>query len=422
MLIGFFTYNSITEDIFIKTTELMEKEVIDLILSEFTSASKKGTSLITEMFTYYFLEKEDVYYVLVTEYGFQEYNAIKLLKTLIPYDFPSLLFVLDDIINKNSFFILDTESLHNIVEMESQEEKIHEMMMKNKELDAIQKQKELKMRKKMSDIDLQLEKVKNLEIEIRKETILQSKTVEEKEEIKKEKKPVINEDREESILIGIKEKIKIVVDKENNIKNCEVEGDMNLLVRNEEYKNCEIEFSIQKKENLKFNPNLDKDSSKKNKLKGTKGFPVDKNVALMKWKYSEIFLPIVFTFWPSEVGIDKYQISMEIVTEVENCEGLKLFFPLKNIKNVILESDKCVLGKEFIEWDIGSCKERGSSENIEFTCSTDDVNNVFPIEVFFRCKSIFSGLKILNVKEKENLDCFSVDEMFEVDKFTIVNE
>jgi hypothetical protein len=174
---------------------------------------------------------------------------------------------------------------------------------------------------------------------------------------------------------------------------------------------------------LKFSPNLDKKGCADGILRGSKGFPIDKNVALIKWKKEEAFLPIEFTFWPSEMDAERYHISFEYTTKIDDIKDLSIYFSKEKISDVVLEGGSAKLSEGYIVWDIKGYKERGHSDTLEFTCNCSDPSEIFPIEVYFSSSSVCSDVSIKRiVKDGEETADFRLNKMFEVDKFTIVNE
>ncbi|KAG5860455.1 coatomer subunit delta [Encephalitozoon hellem] len=420
MIIGLFVANSLTGQMVSRMTRTMAVSKIEHFILDFISSGVSANGVLAKGFYKYVYNVADsTYYVVITSMGFNSAKAqwiLDILQKNTNGDIVDALVTMDNILYGQTTF---DANIALIKSMDSQEEKIHDLMMKNKSKELIQKQKEFQ-RRPIGDIDRELERVKNLEMEIRNESIQQLKSI-----VKTGGNPVKEKRREleismSPVFILFKERLRMVIDKENNIKSGEVQGDMSITIKEEEYKDIEIKLGGVERD-MKFSPNLDKSVTSKGILKCEKGFPIRKNVALVKWKGSGIQdPPITFTFWPSETSLNVYQIMFEYTAEC-NMRDLSVFFSKASISNITINGE----AKErdsHIEWNIGDV-DKGTSDTLEFSCTCTDPSEIFPLEIYFTSDFVLTKLFVENVTRcGEEVDELEIKKVFEVDKFTVVDE
>lgn len=419
MIIGLLVTNSQTNQTVSRMTCALPVSKMEHFLLEFVNSAKSNAGTIQKGFYKYIYSVIDsIYYVVITSPQHSSTRAqwiLDFLQKNSSGDPIDSLITMDNLLYGQTLF---SPNINLIKNMDSQEEKIHEMMVKNRTKEVVQKQKELQ-RKPFTDIDRELERVRNLEMEIRNENIQQLRTM-----TKVVTKPVKEirrrfETSTSPVFILLKERLKMVIDKENNVKSGEVQGDMTLTIKEDEYKNLEVKLGNYDK-SMRFSPNLDKQASIDGILKSEKGFPVDRNVALVKWRNTNIRSPpVTFTFWPSETSLNTYQMMLEYTTE-HDLENLSIFFPKTNISNVVL-SGPAKEGDSYIEWSIGDV-EKGMSDTLEFSCTCSDPSEIFPLDVYFTSNFVFTTLSVEKVFLGNEVEDVEIKKVFEVDKFTVVDE
>lgn len=420
MIVGLFVANTQTNEITFRMSRNISTSKTEFIISDFMSTVNKDEGeIIRSLYKYTYNLVNATFYVAITSINYNKNKARMILDTIEKNsntDIFDILVTIDNILYDQTLF---TPNLSLIKSMDSQEEKLHDLIVKNKSKEVVQKQKEME-RKKVSEIDKQLAKVKALEMEVRNESIQQLKKV-----TKMVADPVKEKRQEldissEAVFIVLKEKLKITVDKENEVKNTEINGDLSVTINEEEYKNVEIRLKNTTK-NMKFSPNLNKAMSSKGIIKSDKGFPIGRGLALVKWKSTEKYTPpIAFTYWPSEISLNTYQIIFEYTTE-KPLKNLSIFIPKESISNTAIPSTATETDSH-IEWNVGDVEE-GASDTLEFTCTCTDPSEIFPIDVYFTLNYVSTNLGIdkvlLNDEEVAEIE---IKKVFEVDKFTIVDE
>ncbi|EJW02314.1 hypothetical protein EDEG_03247 [Edhazardia aedis USNM 41457] len=297
-----------------------------------------------------------------------------------------------------NYDLIPVDDLFRMLKGETREEQIYENMMRNKELETDKKKAAFKSGKK-DNIEQHLEKVRNLELEMRN---MQLKQIEELKELEKRKATINTQSlvassassltkkraqrktqidptkMEGNFIVTIKEKLNAVIDKDNIVKESYVNGDLSVLVKDEAYRQHEIMFKKLKKCDIKFSPNIDKEKSNENILYCKKGFPLNKNVALMKWK-RKIPLPLSFSIWVSDED-DKQVVQFEIEPDIR-MNDLVISFQ-NNCISCENKELKTAVKNGLLEWSV-DVNSDGQIEqgSIEIVC--ERYEDIFPIFVDF---------------------------------------
>ncbi|KCZ81788.1 hypothetical protein H312_00828 [Anncaliia algerae PRA339] len=417
MIAGVLLYNHSTNETLFRSPITLDDITTQDLINTFIKTPKQLYGSFLNNLNYVYTFKNGYFICIITTY--QPYivnDLMKLYDSTFTDDFFLNASIIDDTVNEETFFVFPPEKIQEYQKMESQEEKLHEMVKKSKEKELQKKLVEMKKKMQPTPIDLQLERVRELEMEIRKPLIEETPQKKEIKEIFRENKRKVEIDSEVQILL--KEKLKIEVNKENDIKVSELEGDLSLNIRNEEFKFVEVQ--IDSSTELKFAPNLEKESIKKNILKNTKGFPLNKNIALVKWKRNKIdSLPLSFTFWPSDLEDGRFQILFEISAE-EDLKDLMFCFNKEKMKDVFIETGNAEV-KDYLEWNVGDIN-KGDNSTLEFTCVCTSPSDIFPINLFFTGSFLSSCLNIKGVYTEGKEIEYGLQNLCEVDSFVIVDE
>lgn len=385
-------------------------EKIQYFLLEFMNSPTKKTGVLPkDLYKYIYLFFEDNYYVLITSLYYSEAKAFKILEYITHQDPLDVLVAIDNVIFEDTIIF---PNLSLIRSMDSQEEKIYNMMMKNKELELRRKQKAMMRPVKKDPVKALVKDVVNRDAlkEVKKDTVkrdmLNNEVTSSKKRFETSKSPVF---------ICLKERLRCSVDTENNIKKVEVLGEMTLNIKDEKYKALEIHL-VGDYKNCKFSPKLSKDSSSTGVVRSDKPFSLNKNIALLKWKDTTVEkIPIEFTFWPSEIKLNTYQISLEYTTDTP-LENLTIYIPKKNLREIHSEDLKDK--GDVLEWSVGN----SPSDSLEFQCRCADPTDVFPIEVYFTSSHCHRSIEVGEVLcGDQPLDCVEIKKILEVDSFTIEN-
>ncbi|WUR02516.1 coatomer subunit delta [Vairimorpha necatrix] len=404
MIVGTFIVNK--SQIVSRFTDQLKISKIENLILDFMQDPRP--LVIKGLFKYIQHIQNNVHYVLITSLNYKENKGRKILEYISNN---STLDTIDQLITIDNVLYNETPIFSNlslIKNMESQEEKIYKMMMKNKASE---------IKKKYSQIQSSTSKNEYKERHSHQEEKLITSSKNETSQVStSSKKTKSFETSKKGIFILLKEKLKCQIDVENTLKNVEINGEMILNIKNESYKNLEIKVKGDISA-CKFSPKLDKQSCKNNIIRSDKDFSLNKNIALMKWKSQNITnLPISFTFWPSEVKQGTYQVSLEFTAE-EDINNLNINIP---IKDVIVVDTNLTTNDNFIEWNIGNIK-KNDSDSLDFQCKCEDIKKIFPIDVYFTSEKINLEVGDIEIKGHDE-DEYEMKKMTEVEEYKIEYE
>lgn len=318
-------------------------------------------------------------------------SLIKHIEKNISQDPFDIIFVIDNVLYGYDGIKMD---LQPIKAMDSQDEKIYNMMMENKMMEMKQREKEYRR-----------------DVEISHDPVVETR-------VPMEIKPKKVEKSSHSVLIVIKEKIKLELDKENYIKENVINGEINMVIYNQEFKQVQLKMKNLKGA-IKFSPYLDKNALKKSILRFEKDRGINKSIPLLKWTDKCIGTPLSVDFWNDEED-GKYLNIFEFKAK-KNLNDVEIKFSKENVSEIETEEEHEET-QNFIVFKIGDLS-KDESKTIEIKCLGFDSKCLFPVEVSFKGASIDSQIDVESVfLEDKTISDFEVRKSFEVESFVIKND
>lgn len=283
--------------------------------------------------------------------------------------------------------------LHPIKAMDSQEEKIYNMMLENKKLEMIQREKEQR------------------KVLLTEQVMPETKPV-------AEHKPKKIEKSSRPVLVVIREKIKMEIDKENYIKESTISGEMNLIISDPKYRQVQIKVK-NLGAGLKYSPYLDKSALKKQVLRFEKDRGLNKSIPLLKWTGKNASAPMTFEFWNDEDG-EKY-VNILGFTATKDLKNLEFRFNGENVTDIEVDGEHEV-EEDGIVWRVGNVK-KGESRTLEIKCCSFDKNALFPIYSTFVSEVVDSPISIERVfVGEEDVTDYEFRKIVDVEEFKILSE
>lgn len=400
MIISIFVIDQNLQKKLFRSSAPMSSAQINYYLAEFSNIATE-TEGIHEKDTYNFvyISKESQKFGMQITKDHSIKNAFSILRFIIQNSTDDLydsLVVIDNTLYGGLALQLE---LQPIVELDSQEEKIHKMMMENKRLEMAQREKENKMR--------------NLYVPQSQEEVKPVQNVPVKESQPKKIVP-----SEKPILVIIKERMKLVIDKDNKIKDNVVNGEVVMVISDSKYKHVEIKMK-NLKSSFKYSPYLDKNALKKSILRFDRERGLNKSIPLLKWTATKQMLPISFEFWNDEDDT-KYINIVDIKPHIK-IKDLQMKFNKENVTDIEI-AEEHELQENLIVWNAGNLK-KDETKNIEIKCMAFDKDCLFPISVNFRSNILDSSIDVEKMYlEQEEVTEFEVRKELEIEQFEIVAE
>lgn len=396
MIISIFVIDQHTSKRLYRASSPMSSSKMNYYLTEFNNLANNPDG---------FIEKDTYNYVYISnnvqKIGMQTtkdhspkqaYGLLKYIEQNSTEDIYDMLFTIDNTLFGGIGIKLD---LPTIKEMDSQEEKIHKMMLENKKLEMAQREKENKIRA-IQDQNIVSKQV---------ESVISVKP----KKIEKSLQPV---------LLIIKEKIKLEINKENKIKENNLNGEMDLIISDAKYRQLQIKMK-NLRSSLKFSPYLDKNALKKQILRFEKDRGLNKNIPLLKWSGECNNIPLFFEFWSDE-DEGKFINIVEFRANI-NIKEIVIKFNMESASDIEM-NEEYKEEEEKIVWK-GYNIKKDESKNIEIKCSAFDKDCLFPIEVSITSDSIESDITVEKMLIDENeIEEYEVRKIVEVEDFTIKAE
>lgn len=400
MIISVFATHLETNQNVFRSSDNLSSSKINYYITEFLGSDLSDQGIIhKDTYNYIYMTNSNFRIVIQASKDSLYSDCHSLLKQIdqnSENDMFDMLFTIDNVLTGSDGLKMD---LQQIKSMNSQDEKIFNMMMENKMMETRKREKDYQRKTEIKDQDETVPKnippVKVAEIKPKK--------------VEKSNKPV---------LIIIKEKLKLEIDKENYIKENLINGEISMVIYDPEYKQVQLKMS-NLKGSIKFSPYLEKEALKKNILRFEKDRGINKSIPLLKWTGKGNNTPLGLEFWNDEED-GKYLNVFEFKAK-KDLDDLEIRFNKKNITEV--EVDQNILEENnFITYKIGNLK-KDESAAIEIKWYGGDNKSLFPIEASFRGQSIDSSIDVTDViLEEKSIKEYEVRKSFETESFVVLND
>ncbi|CAG8647558.1 12369_t:CDS:10, partial [Acaulospora morrowiae] len=221
----------------------------------------------------------------------------------------------------------------------------------------------------------------------------------------------------ESVHISITEKISLQVNRDGGLENLEVKGDMELTISDPNM--TRIKISVRAVDDgtlqLKTHPNVDKKLFSTDGIIALKnpgrGFPVNQPLVVLRWRYitkDETAIPLSINCWPSPAGDGTIDVNIEYELESENKEfkEVVISIPLPSSGNpVVSDVDghyEISRQPRALEWQLPIIDSSNKQGSLEFNIAGDDVNVFFPVSVSFKSEKLICDIEVLEVTHAES--------------------
>lgn len=395
--------------------EDMEKSKLEGLINSFPKLVPSGTQhtmVETGDVRFVYQTMEDIYLVLTTSLNsniLQDMETLTLFsravaetcgkideKLVSQYSF-ELIYAFDEIVSLGIVQTVSLVQLRTIMAMESSEEKVQELIRKNKELEA---KEQMKIRAKQLEMDKKLPfdgfqpshyvpRSPSPELMSPITTTGMKLTKEVKQEFM------------DSFHISIDEKIIAVMSRDGALESVELKGDLSVHVKSPT--DALIRLSDVNHNVFKIHPSFDKTKWKESLLYRDKKYMPGPTPAL-KWRIPSILesqLPISINCWPTPSSNNMFDVTIEldpindldfqqIVTKISTTS-------IPQIKKADGTAEYQVDGK--VHWFLDKLEETAS---IEFSAQADSPSQFFPIKVSFSCKKTLTPINVIEVENVAN--------------------
>ncbi|RMZ75589.1 hypothetical protein DV737_g5204, partial [Chaetothyriales sp. CBS 132003] len=356
-----------------------------------------------------------------------------------------LLSAFDELVTMGYRENLSMSQIRTFLEMESHEERIQEIIARNKELEASEERK-----RKAKQLEMQRKEAARSAAYGRglppkmpqyptytppaRPAVSDSYDAYEAEKNKTVHKPLAS--RGKGMQLGKKSKTTDIYDKvkadlgpgyisaklsrEGALKSFEVKGDLQLKITDAALTKLTLSLHADEgplKAQFRTHPNVDKNlfaSSKVIQLKDTsKRFPTNNSIGVLRWRATAPadtpdVLPITFTVWVTKAS-DSYTVTIEyeLTSTSSPLNHVVVTIPYVTEPAVTSLDSDYQLGADTLEWSIGTVDESNASGSFEFEATTDDESEFFPMSVKFDLGKPFVGVDVISatlIEEGEEMN------------------
>lgn len=424
---------------------------------------KQHTFIETESIRYVYQPLKTMFLVLITNKTsniLEDLDTLQMLAKIIP-DYCrviseseilskafELIFAFDEVLALGYKEKVSLQQIRTYLAMESHEEKVHEMVKRNKEREAREEADRKRNVIEASRLDphshagnMWPESMPERVVVAESHTIVKSKPQEPVAAgMKLQKKTqtssqfmaqmmdegdidtveqsshAVEEDIAEAVQVKVEERVAIQLTSDSTLKQFTVKGTLQLLVLSSEFNQVSLrmgDVSQAKKYKFRTHPSIDKAGFEREGLLALKGnnkaYAVGSSLAVGKWTYSsedEGDLPLLVNCWPTaNRGGTSVSIEYELTKEDLTLDQVVVAVPIHGLVPVVGE----MVGQYMVEkrsqqllWRLDRIDAENSAGSMEFTLPAElDAERFFPIQVTFQSANTYCGFGVEGVSNPD---------------------
>ena len=222
----------------------------------------------------------------------------------------------------------------------------------------------------------------------------------------------------EAITLTLAETISARLSREGTLESLEVKGDLQLRITDPALTSLKLHLALGDTHGAQMNahPKVDKTAFKASNTiqltDGTKGFPANNSIQVMRWRLAAkegepVEPPIKFTVWTSEISANTYNITVEYeLTGSDALHDVVVTIPYSTSEPSVSSFDAVYeVSGDSIDWTIGEVDSESGSGSFEFEAQGGSEGEFFPMSVRFRRGAPWvevdvSGVELLGVGEE----------------------
>ncbi|KAF2222472.1 hypothetical protein BDZ85DRAFT_128494 [Elsinoe ampelina] len=215
---------------------------------------------------------------------------------------------------------------------------------------------------------------------------------------------------QDGLHITVAETISAKLSREGSLESFEVKGDLQLRISDASMTQVKIGLQIGDSRGAQLNshPRVDKNVFKNDKViqlqDTTKGFPVNNSIGVMRWrlqaKPGEVSdPPITFTAWVNEGSPGNYNVTLEYeLTGGDTLQDVSVSIPFATAEPSVSSFDAVYeVSGDSIDWNIGEVSESNSSGSFEFEAQAESESEFFPMGIRFAKTQPFIDIDVSSV-------------------------
>lgn len=397
MIIGAGAIDTETNMQVLRTSKSLPMSRTNQYIAEFTDEATDREGIVEKESYKYIYTSSGPFKIFIQASKDASYEAslaiLKYIAANADGDVYDILVVLDNLLYGAELYKVDLAAART---MDSQEEKIHNMMAANRQMEMRRKEKERRVAAYNAQVGLEPTPAAAVAVALKP-------------------KPVV-EKSDKPVLVMIKERLRIVTDKENNIKENSLNGEISMFIGSKDYHNSQLKMKNLKGA-LKFSPYLDKKLLKKGILKFEKERGINKVIPLLKWTGKAVETPILLDMWADED--DGKYLSIVEVTAKMDLTGLSLNFSKENLSEIDT-GDAVINERDGLVWRIGDMS-KGDTRTCEVKyVSYDTAGGLFPATVQFTRADVENPVDVEDLLvDGVSLPDFEVRKLTETESYEI---
>ncbi|KAI5189418.1 coatomer subunit delta [Nematocida minor] len=362
-------------------------EAVESFLHAKIKAKESTSALETKIGNFFYQEIDDVYVVVLADKedakimeGLKIVEVVtksvikRLSLTESESEIFSIICAVDEIFTREGVVNRTVEEIMKAVSLQSNDEILHQMILKSKEKEKEKAEKIRKMHPGIDELTKEIEEIKILRQDLKVPK-------QEKAKIKTEQK------KHRSILETMDNKINIVTQQKHSLSinstteasKIEGVGELHIKITDSEYANIKMNIKNKPKQ-ARAHPSVDKKAFSKNAIIPKTEIPINTSLILMKWTLESPSMPIEVSFWQTEISEERYKFFIEVTALEIDVKSISIRIPIKRVSDIEI-TNGAVEGDNIVA-EISNL-EKDDSSAVEFTGLCDDTDSLFPFTVSY---------------------------------------
>ncbi|BEI80635.1 hypothetical protein CcaverHIS002_0111640 [Cutaneotrichosporon cavernicola] len=244
---------------------------------------------------------------------------------------------------------------------------------------------------------------------------------------------VLDKVEQESVHVTIKEELSVTMHRDGGLENFELKGDLDLRISEADYAKLKLTLTPNDYSDLQFrqHPNVAKFAPKGDKVialkDASRSFPVGQGLKVLRWRLAskdESNVPITVTVWPQGRGDGTSDVAVEYELEAQHLtiRNLVISIPIPpNALPVVADPDvNWSADRGAFTWTIDEVDADSPNGSLEFHCDGDG-DAFFPVNVGFAAAGSLANVDVASAELLAGGDVtFSQEKVLTVDKYEIV--
>ncbi|PVU97360.1 hypothetical protein BB561_000611 [Smittium simulii] len=235
--------------------------------------------------------------------------------------------------------------------------------------------------------------------------------------------------------VSTDEHISVVVNRDGGLENMEIKGDLSLIISEDDKNATSIRIACLQDDSIQYktHPNIDKNQFNESGIltlkNQTRTFPLNQPVGVLKWRFvgqSEDSIPLSINCWPSATGDGSCEVNIEYELNSVHMtlQNVIISIPVESgAQPVVGDIDGSYdfnRSTNTLDWQISVIDRNHKTGSMDFVINTENLNSFFPVSVGFDSSTSYCQVQVLEaISENQSVE-FSSSSKITPDQYYVI--